>query len=418
MSQVIARQRASLGPWLIVLLIGAAVAGLLAWHPWPEAVRASRRPPPAPVGIAVTGMSDMPLVDSGLGTVTPLAMVTVRTQINGILQSIAFQEGQIVHRGDYLGQIDPRPYQALLDQARGTLAHDQGLLHQAQNDLKRYEMLNRQDSISRQQVEDQRFLVEQYQGSIAADQGTIETQQVNIAFCHITSPVDGRVGLRQVDAGNYVQTSDSNGVVIVTQLQPISVIFTLPEDSITPIQEQLAAGAKLSVAAWDRSDTRLLATGTLETIDNQIDTTTGTVKLRAIFDNPKGLLFPNQFVNARLLVDTVRHAVTVPNAAIQNGAPGNFVYLLDADDNVSVKPVKTGIADSNQTQILSGLSVGDRVVVDGADRLRDGMHVMVARAGPAAADEARASTHPTAASHWHHHRKPDGDTGKAGASSE
>jgi multidrug efflux system membrane fusion protein len=326
----------------------------------------------------------------------------VHTQINGILQSIAFHEGQMVHRGDYLAQIDPRPYQALLDQARGTLAHDTGLLHQAQTDLARYEKLNRQDSISRQQVDDQKYLVEQYQGSVAADQGAVQTQLVNLAFCHIVSPIDGRIGLRQVDAGNTVQTSDTNGIVVVTQLQPISVIFTLPEDAIPSIQKRLAAGATLSVDAWDRSDTNQLAAGTLETIDNQIDTTTGTVKLRAIFQNPDSLLFPNQFVNARLLVDTVRKAVTIPNAAIQNGAPGNFVYRLDSDDNVSIRPVQVGVADSTLTQILSGLAVGDRVVVDGADRLRDGMHVMVAR-GENAPDAA------PAAPHWHHRHQQAGE---------
>ncbi len=382
MSEVIVRQRSGIGAWVIVLAVLAAIVALILWHPWGSGRRAPRAMPPSPVGIAAAGTSDMPIIDAGLGTVTPLATVTVQSQIAGIMQTIGFTEGQLVHRGDFLAQIDPRPYQALLDQARGTLAHDQGLLAQAQNDLKRYATLNRQDSISRQQVDDQRFLVQQYQGSVAADQGAVQTQMVNLAFCHIVSPVDGRVGLRQVDAGNYVTTALTNGIVVVTQLQPISVIFTVPEDAITAIQKRLAAGAKLSVAAWDRSDTTLLATGTLETIDNQIDTTTGTVRLRAIFDNAAGLLFPNQFVNARLLVDTVRGAVTIPNAGLQSGAPGNFVYLLNADDTVSVRPVKVGIADSNLTQITSGLNVGDKIVIDGADRLRDGMHVMVPRAGP------------------------------------
>jgi multidrug efflux system membrane fusion protein len=393
MSEVIVRQRSGLGAWVIVLAVLAAIVALIIWHPWGSAGRAPRAMPPSPVGIAAAGTSDMPVIDAGLGTVTPLATVTVQSQIAGIMQTIGFTEGQMVHRGDFLAQIDPRPYQALLDQARGTLAHDQGLLAQAQTDLKRYATLNRQDSISRQQVDDQRFLVQQYQGSVAADQGAVQTQMVNIAFCHIVSPVDGRVGLRQIDPGNYVTTSETNGIVVVTQLQPISVIFTVPEDAITAIQKRLAAGAKLSVAAWDRSDTTLLATGTLETIDNQIDTTTGTVKLRAIFDNAAGLLFPNQFVNARLLVDTVKNAITIPNAGLQSGAPGNFVYLLNADDTVSVRPVKVGIADSNLTQITSGLNVGDKIVIDGADRLRDGMHVMVPRAGPPGADAGTAPAH-------------------------
>ncbi len=403
MSEVIVRQRSGIGAWVIVLAVLAAIVALILWHPWGSGRRAPRAMPPSPVGIAAAGTSDMPIIDAGLGTVTPLATVTVQSQIAGIMQTIGFTEGQLVHRGDFLAQIDPRPYQALLDQARGTLAHDQGLLAQAQNDLKRYATLNRQDSISRQQVDDQRFLVQQYQGSVAADQGAVQTQMVNLAFCHIVSPVDGRVGLRQVDAGNYVTTALTNGIVVVTQLQPISVIFTVPEDAITAIQKRLAAGAKLSVAAWDRSDTTLLATGTLETIDNQIDTTTGTVRLRAIFDNASGLLFPNQFVNARLLVDTVRGAVTIPNAGLQSGAPGNFVYLLNADDTVSVRPVKVGIADSNLTQITSGLNVGDKIVIDGADRLRDGMHVMVPRAGPPGAAT------PGAAPVHHRHKPASGE---------
>ncbi len=403
MSEVIVRQRSGIGAWVIVLAVLAAIVALILWHPWGSGRRAPRAMPPSPVGIAAAGTSDMPIIDAGLGTVTPLATVTVQSQIAGIMQTIGFTEGQLVHRGDFLAQIDPRPYQALLDQARGTLAHDQGLLAQAQNDLKRYATLNRQDSISRQQVDDQRFLVQQYQGSVAADQGAVQTQMVNLAFCHIVSPVDGRVGLRQVDAGNYVTTALTNGIVVVTQLQPISVIFTVPEDAITAIQKRLAAGAKLSVAAWDRSDTTLLATGTLETIDNQIDTTTGTVRLRAIFDNAAGLLFPNQFVNARLLVDTVRGAVTIPNAGLQSGAPGNFVYLLNADDTVSVRPVKVGIADSNLTQITSGLNVGDKIVIDGADRLRDGMHVMVPRAGPPGAAT------PGAAPVHHRHKPASGE---------
>jgi multidrug efflux system membrane fusion protein len=403
MSEVIVRQRSGLGAWVIVLAVLAAIVALIIWHPWGSGGRAPRTMPQSPVGIATAGIADMPVIDAGLGTVTPLATVTVQSQIAGILQTIGFKEGQIVHRGDFLAQVDPRPYQALLDQARGTLAHDQGLLAQAQSDFKRYATLNRQDSISRQQVEDQKYLVQQYQGSVAADQGAVQTQLVNLAFCHIVSPVDGRVGLRQVDAGNYVTTSLANGLVIVTQLQPISVIFTVPEDAITAIQKRLAAGAKLSVAAWDRSDTTQLATGTLETIDNQIDTTTGTVKLRAIFDNADGLLFPNQFVNARLLVDTVKGAVTIPNAGLQSGAPGNFVYLLNADDTVSVRPVKVGIADSNLTQITSGLVAGDKVVIDGADRLRDGMHVMIPHAGPPGAAGA------PGAAPAHHRHKPTSD---------
>ncbi len=384
-------------PWLILLVLLAGVVvlvRLLAPGAAPQAGRAAT--PPQTVSVAPATLSDMEASDTGLGTVTSLASVVVQSQISGVLQTVGFREGQIVHRGDFLAQIDPRPYQALLNQARGTLAHDQGLLRQAQTDAKRYATLQRQDSIGRQQAEDQQFVVQQYEGSVAADQGAIETQLVNLAFCHIVSPIDGRVGLRQVDAGNYVTPALTNGLVVVTQIDPISVIFTLPEDDLPPIQAQLSAGVTLQVIAFDRSNTMKLATGTLETIDNQIDTTTGTFKLRALFANPQATLFANQFVNVRLVVSTVRGAVTVPNAAVQTGAPGSFVYLLKPDNTVSVRAIKTGLVDSTQTQVMSGLAAGDRVVIDGADRLRDGATVAVpGQAGSGA---------PPGAPHAHHHR--------------
>ena len=371
------RRRRSLWPWLVLLLLLGGV-GLLVSRLGTRAPagRGSALPPQA-VGVAQASTADMQVSDSGLGTVTSLANVVVQSQISGVLETIGFHEGQIVRRGDFLAQIDPRPYQAMLDQARGNLAHDQGLLRQAQMDAKRYATLQRQDSIGRQQAEDQQFVVEQYQGSIAADQGAIETQQVNLAFCHIVSPIAGRVGLRQVDAGNYVTPSLTNGLVVVTQLDPISVIFTLPEDDVPAIQAQLAAGATLQVVATDRANTVQLATGTLETLDNQIDTTTGTVRLRALFANPDLKLFPNQFVNVKLIVSTVHNAVTVPNAALQTGAPGNFVYFVQPDSTVAIRTIKLGVADAARTQVLSGLAVGDRVVIDGADRLRDGAKVTV-----------------------------------------
>ena len=397
--------RRGVWPWLILLLVLGAVVFLVSRLGGGAAKHAQVVPPQA-VGVAKASTADMAVVDAGLGTVTSLASVTVQTQIAGVLQTIGFHEGQIVHKGDFLAQIDPRPYEALLAQARGTLAHDQGLLHQAQMDARRYALLQKQDSIGRQQAEDQQYVVEQYVGSVAADQGMVQTQLVNLAFCRIVSPVDGRVGLRQVDAGNYVTpTSLTNGIVVVTQLDPISALFTLPEDDVPAIQVPLHAGARLVVQAYDRSNTTHLADGTLETIDNQIDVTTGTVKLRALFANPDFSLFPNQFVNLRLIVSTVHNAVVVPNAALQTGAPGSFVYLVQppgtagtaADDTkggdtrageggrhagppadtVSVRAVKLGVADSEKTQVVSGLSVGDTVVVDGSDRLRDGAKVVL-----------------------------------------
>jgi multidrug efflux system membrane fusion protein len=396
--QTVPGRRSRVVPWIILLCVLGGIGFLI----WRLAQGGSTRPgfaaPPQAVGIATAGTNDMQVIDAGLGTVTSLATVTVQTQISGVMQSIGYKEGQIVQKGAFLAQIDPRPYQALLDQAKGTLAHDQGLLRQAQTDLARYEKLNRQDSIGRQQYEDQIYVVQQYQGSVASDQGAIETQMVNLAFCHITAPVTGRVGLRQVDPGNYITPSLTNGLVVITQLDPISVIFTLPEDDVPAIQARLAAGATLQVVAFDRSNTVQLGTGTLETLDNQIDTTTGTVKLRAMFANPQDRLFPNQFVNIRLIVDTVAKAVTVPNAALQTGAPGSFVYVVQKDSTVAVKPVKTGVADSEKTQILSGVSVGDQVVVDGVDRLRDGAQVTLPGKAPPSAAGAGATP-----GHRHHH---------------
>jgi multidrug efflux system membrane fusion protein len=398
------RSKSRLGrlvPWLVLAVVLGIVLLLILRLGNGGGGRHALALPPQAVGVATAATADMQVTDPGLGTVTSLASVTVQTQIAGILQTIGFHEGQIVHKGDFLAQIDPRPYQARLDQARGTLAHDQGLLRQAQTDEKRYATLNRQDSIGRQQFEDQQFIVQQYEGSVAADQGAIETQMVNLAFCHITSPITGRVGLRQVDAGNYVTTSLTNGIVVITQLDPISVIFTLPEDDIAAIQQQLAAGATLQAVAFDRSNSTQLATGKLETIDNEIDTTTGTVKLRALFDNPNLTLFPNQFVNIRLIVSTVHGAITVPNAALQTGAPGNFVYRVQPDSTVSVQVVKLGVADAEKTQILDGLAVGDKVVVDGADRLRDGMKVTLPGPTPPGAAGGAAPK-----SGWHHRKHP------------
>ncbi len=422
-------RRRSVLPWLILLLLLGGVVFLVS-RLGGGAVRHAQTAPPQAVGVGRATTADMSVVDSGLGTITSLASVTVQTQIAGVLQTIGFHEGQIVHKGDFLAQIDPRPYEALLAQARGTLAHDQGLLHQAQMDAKRYALLQKQDSIGRQQAEDQQYVVEQYIGSVAADQGNVQTQLVNLTYCHITSPVDGRVGLRQVDAGNYITpTSLTNGIVVVTQLDPISAIFTLPEDDVPAIQAQLHAGAKLVVQAYDRSNTVHLADGTLETIDNQIDVTTGTVKLRALFANPNFSLFPNQFVNLRLIVSTVHDAVVVPNAALQTGAPGSFVYLVqppgtaaaagdaakpadaksgDASgagdqharapaDTVGVRAVKLGVADADKTQIVSGLAAGDVVVTDGSDRLRDGAKVVLPGAKPQGADGSAPHKHRRAA---------------------
>jgi multidrug efflux system membrane fusion protein len=368
-----------LGALLLLLAAGALAWRMLAPAPAPQ----GRAAPAQPVGIALAAHGDVRIVVNALGTVTPLATVTVKTQIAGQLQQIGFTEGQIVHKGDFLAQIDPRPYQAALAQYEGQLARDQGLLKQAQVDLVRYQTLLRQDSIARQQADDQVFIVQQDEGTIRSDQAQIDTQKLDLTYCHIVAPVDGRVGLRQVDAGNYVQTSDTDGIVVITQLQPISVLFSIAEDNLPMVQKQVHAGAKLPVTAYDRANVTELATGELATLDNQIDTTTGTVKLRALFPNTDETLFPNQFVNARLLVDTLHDVVTVPTAAIQRGAPGTYTYLVGADATVTVRPVKMGVTDGDKVQIVSGLAVGDRVVIDGADRLREGAHVSAKDETPA-----------------------------------
>jgi multidrug efflux system membrane fusion protein len=322
----------------------------------------------------------MPVTLSQLGTVTPLATVTVKTQISGYLTEVGFTEGQMVKKGDFLAQIDPRPYQVALEQAEGQLAKDQALLKNAQLDLQRYNTLVAQNSIATQTRDTQISLVAQYQAAIVSDRAQVDAQRLNLTYCHIVSPVTGRVGLRQVDAGNYVQTSDVNGIVVVTQLQPISVIFTLPEDNLPEVFKRWHGGATLSVIAYDRTGTTELDKGTLNTIDNQIDTTTGTVRLRAMFNNDQLILFPNQFVNVQLTVDTLHGVDIVPAAAVQRGAPGTFVYIVKPDHTVGVQTVKLGPSDGQRVAVLSGLQPGENVVIEGTDRLRDGAKVTLASA--------------------------------------
>jgi membrane fusion protein, multidrug efflux system len=335
------------------------------------------QPPPQPVAAATVGAGDIRIIVNALGTVTPLATVVVRTQINGQLIEVGFREGQMVKKGDFLAQIDPRPYQAAEQQAEGQLTRDQGLLDQARMDLARYENLTKTQAIPRQQAEDQIYIVKQYEGSVKTDRAQVEMQKLNIVYCRIVSPVDGRVGLRLVDPGNYVQATDASGLAVITQVQPISVIFTVPEDELPQIMAQMHVGAALQVTAYDRANVRALATGHVSTLDNQIDTTTGTVKLRAEFDNSESKLFPNQFVNAQLLVKSLKDATTVPTSAVQRGAPGTFVYLINADDTVSVRRINLGPTDGELTAVESGLAPGDRVVIDGADRLREGTRVSI-----------------------------------------
>src|SRR5271163_2051718 len=373
--------------WLlwIVIVAALAAAGFYAWKKYENAApsanpeETSGRPaqPPQTVRVASVITGEMPLTIDALGTVTPFETVTIRTQIAGTLQNVGFTEGQAVKAGDFIAQIDPRPYEAALAQAQGQLAKDQALLSQAQGDLARFQQLAKQDSIAMQQVADQIALVAQDKAAIAADQALVKTAELNVAYTHIVSPVTGRVGLRLVDPGNYLQPSDATGIVVITQIDPISVVFTTPEDNLPRISARLNSGAKLQVTVLDRDNVHALATGTLTTYDSQIDVTTGTIRMRATFDNPNAVLFPQQFVNVRLLVDTMTGATLAPNAAIQLGASGNFVYLLNDNSTVAKRDIVTGPGDGKRTVITSGLKAGDKVVIDGVDRLRDGATVKV-----------------------------------------
>jgi membrane fusion protein, multidrug efflux system len=367
----------------LIVLIGLAAGAYYAYRtqyatqPAPTAQRTVPQGAPQSVGAATIAAGDIRVIVNALGTVTPIATVTVQTQINGQFLEVGFTEGQTVKKGDFLAQIDPRPYQLLQAQFEGQLAHDQGVLAQSQIDLTRYQKLAEQNSIARQQYEDQVYIVQQNQGTVKLDQAQIDQQKLNIIYCRIVSPVTGRVGLRLVDPGNYIQTTNATGIAVVTQMQPITVIFPIPEDDLPDILPQLNAGTPLQVFAYDRANVKQLATGRVMALDSQIDTTTGTVKVRAQFDNADNALFPNQFVNAQLLVKTLHNVVTVPTAAIQRGAPGTYVYVINSDNTVSVRPIKAGPTDGPTAAVDSGLSVGERVVVDGTDRLREGARVVV-----------------------------------------
>lgn len=381
------------GAALVALLgsVGASAVGMGGGKRGPVGDR------PIPVSTTTVARGDLKIFLTGLGTVTPVASVLVRPRVDGELLRVHFEEGQTVRAGDLLAEIDPRAFQVQLKQAEGQHARDQALLANARIDLERYELLWSQDSIARQQVDAQRSLVQQYEGAVLADQGQIESAKLQLAYARITAPISGRVGLRQVDPGNIVHASDANGIVSIAQVQPIAVLFTLPEDNLPLIVQKLQAKTPIPVAAYDRQQKRLLAQGTLLTVDNQIDTTTGTVKLKAQFRNEDGALFPNQFVNVRMQIDTRRNVALLPTAAIQRGAQGTFVYLVGTDNKVKLQPVQVGDTEGDQVVIEGGLEVGAQVVVDGVDKLREGSVVEpVPRGEPGAVprDAARPSARP------------------------
>lgn len=381
--------------WMSVLFV---LIILLAVHSWYVAVmNGHRKHPPQPVVVAVAHTSDVPVYLSGLGGVTPTTTVPVKTQINGQLLQVFFKEGQFVKAGDQIAQIDPRPYEAQLMQYEGQLTRDEALLTNAELDLKRYTKLWRQDSVAKQVLDTQASLVKQDEGTVQLDKGLVASTKLNLMYCKITSPVDGRVGLRFVDPGNYVQVSDATAIAVIDTLSPITVVFTLPEDNIQDVLSQVEAGATLKVEAYDRMQNKLLETGTLLTMDNQVDPTTGTVKLKAQFENSDNHLFPNQFVNIKLLVKTLQNAIVVPTASIQHGAQGTFVYVLNEDKTVTARPVVVGVAEHDDSTITSGITPGESVVVEGSDKLTDGAKVTIIT--PVT------DPPPVVASHHHLHRR-------------
>jgi multidrug efflux system membrane fusion protein len=388
--------------FVIAVVVTLALAALV-WYasarPGKTASNAPAGPPPAVrVVAAPVQRGDLDAQLFALGTVTPTSVVVVRTRVDGQLVQVAFQEGQIVNKGDVVAQIDPRPFEVQLQLANGQRARNQALLESARTDLERFRTLLKQDSISALQVDTQASLVRQYEAVLQADQGTVDNAKLQLAYASIVAPISGRVGLRQVDAGNMVRASDPNGIVVITQLQPINVVFSIPEDHLPRVLKRLRAGERIAVHVYDRAITQRLASGWLLTADNQIDPSTGTVKLKAEFTNKDGMLTANQFVNVKMAVETLDNALLVPTSALQRGTNGSFVYVIDGQGTVKAKSVQVRTTDGEVSAVEGPLSAGERVVVDGADRLRDGALVEVAKVvAPAAPTRGPAASGPASA---------------------
>jgi len=378
-------------PWLalVVALAAAGYFGYRYFAPATEQATATGRPggpggPPRPTPVVAVPArtADVDVYLNGLGTVTSVRTVTVRTRVDGELVRVLFQEGQVVKAGQLLAEIDPRPFQVQLTQAEGQMLRDRALLDNARLDLDRYRTLFTQDSIAKQQVDTQEALVRQYEGAVKMDQSQIDNARLQLTYARIVAPIDGRIGLRLVDPGNIVHAGDANGLVVITQLAPISVVFPVPQDNLPAVMKRVQSGEKLPVEAWDREVKTRLASGALASVDNLVDPTTGTVKLKAQFPNDDNALFPNQFVNVRMKLDTVRDATVIPAAAVQRGAQGMFVYVVPEDQKVKLRPVKLGPADGGRLAVAEGLAPGEIVVIDGMDRLRDGAPVEVTGGRP------------------------------------
>jgi multidrug efflux system membrane fusion protein len=365
----------------VLFVLIAGTGAFLFVHQKPKAAPAGasgagRGPGAIPVVATKARSGNIGVFVTGLGNVTPLNTVTVRSRVDGQLMSVNFREGDLVHRGELLTQVDPRPYQAQVDQFEGQLTRDQALLRNAEIDLRRYEILLKQDAIPEQQMTTQQALVGQYQGNIKQDEGLLEGARVNLVYTRITAPITGRVGLRLVDPGNIVHASDTNGMLVITQVQPISVIFTVAEDQLPSIRLKLRSGQRLPVDAFDRDLKTQLASGALSTIDNQIDPTTGTLRLRATFENRDDTLFPNEFVNARLLLQEKRGVTLIPSAAVQRSTRSTFVYLIRPDNTVTSRDVTIGTTEGGQSEVISGLAPGDAAVMTGVDKLQEGSKVV------------------------------------------